>query len=461
MNSIIWFRRDLRVTDHFALSAAVRAAESSGGRVLALFVLDPRLVEGSGPARVAFLFGCLRNLRESGVSLLVRTGPPASIVADVADEADANVVHVSGDFSPYGRTRDAAVREALGRRGKRLVETGSPYAVDPGRVVKPDGTPFRVFTPFSKAWTSLARGTTSEGSVDPLRVPWLEGLAGEELPSDEGLATTGWAAPGEAAAVGLWEAFQQNHLRTYDETRNAPGLDATSRLSPYLKFGCIHPRQLLQDLRESEPSRGSQVFEAELCWREFYADVLFHRPDTVTRDFVTSLAEIHHDESEQADARFAAWAGGQTGYPIVDAGMRQLLSEGWMHNRVRMIVASFLVKDLHLEWQRGAKHFMRYLIDGDIASNQHGWQWTAGTGTDAAPYFRVFNPTLQGEKFDPDGAYVRRFVPELAHLRSPSIHRPRPLDAPGYPQPIVDHATEREVALSRYRAARSANGETT
>jgi deoxyribodipyrimidine photo-lyase len=217
----------------------------------------------------------------------------------------------------------------------------------------------------------------------------------------------------------------------------------------------VHPRQLLA-LVGDEP--GAATFATELAWREFYADVLFHRPDTVRRNFAASMDGIRWDRGGEADERFAAWCAGRTGYPIVDAGMRQLLAEGWMHNRVRMITASFLVKDLHLDWRLGAAWFLRHLVDGDLASNSHGWQWTAGTGTDAAPFFRVFNPTLQGARFDPDGDYVRRYVPELRSIPGAAVHEPwtarRDLfsgSAPDYPAPIVDHAAEREEALERYR----------
>ena len=256
-----------------------------------------------------------------------------------------------------------------------------------------------------------------------------------------------------AAAKARASRFWDRHLDGYDEQRDRPDLDATSRLSPYLKWGCIHPRQLLAKLGGSDAERR---FRAELCWREFYADVLHHRPESARRALDPTTAAIQVDGPGTA-SRFRAWAEGRTGYPIIDAGMRQLLAEGWMHNRVRMLTASFLVKDLHLDWTRGARHFMAHLVDGDLASNQHGWQWVAGTGTDASPWFRVFNPVTQGERFDPDGAYVRRWVPELADVPTRWAHRP--WEAPdavpdGYPEPIVDHAEERQEALRRYDVVR-------
>jgi deoxyribodipyrimidine photo-lyase len=229
-----------------------------------------------------------------------------------------------------------------------------------------------------------------------------------------------------------------------------------------LKCGAVHPRQLLVDLRGAAPTSGPWVFRSEVAWREFYADVLYHRPDTVWANFTPALDHLNVDEGPEADARFAAWCEGRTGYPFVDAGMRQLVAEGWMHNRVRMVTASFLVKDLHLDWRRGAAFFLEHLVDGDVASNQHGWQWTAGTGTDAAPYFRIFHPTTQGRNHDPDGTYIRRYVPELRHFAG-DVHEPHAaptgrgrarqpaLGEPvlDYPEPIVDHAVERRGALDR------------
>ena len=260
----------------------------------------------------------------------------------------------------------------------------------------------------------------------------------------------------------------ERHVADYATGRDRPDLDRTSRLSPHLKYGTIHPRQLLARLGDGD---GPATWATELCWRDFYADVLFHRPDSARRNWSSTLDGLTWDEGKRADERFEAWAEGRTGYPIVDAGMRQLLAEGWMHNRVRMIVASFLVKDLHVHWRRGAAHFLHHLVDGDLASNQHGWQWTAGTGTDASPFFRVFNPTSQGQRFDPSGDYVRRHVPELRGIEGKAVHEPwklapeptgtlfdRSSDGDGtgepsrYPHRIVDHATERQDALDRFVA---------
>ena len=246
----------------------------------------------------------------------------------------------------------------------------------------------------------------------------------------------------------------------YKRMRDRPDKPGTSRMSVHLKYGAVHPRTLLADLA-GHSGDGAATVRTELAWREFYADVLWHHPESARENFDRRYDALPWDSGAEADAHFEAWAQGRTGFPVVDAGMRQLRDTAWMHNRVRMIVASFLVKDLHLHWTRGARHFMRYLADGDLASNQHGWQWAAGTGTDAAPFFRVFNPVAQGERFDPDGDYVRRFVPELRDVPGAAVHRPWELpDGPpnGYPLPIVDHAEERRAALDRYEQVRGRAG---
>jgi deoxyribodipyrimidine photo-lyase len=451
--SLLWFRRDLRLADHPALLAAVDAAGSDGA-VLPLFVVDPRLWTPAGAPRRRFLLGCLAALQESlDGALVVRSGDPAVVVPDVVRELEAGSVHVSADAGPYGRRRDTAVEQALG--DVPLVRTGSPYAVTPGRVLKADGTPFRVFTPFARAWREHGwRGPAAR----PADVPWLSGVASDGLPAAQETSAR-LPVAGEEAALAAWQRFRDERLAGYDETRNLPGTDGTSRLSVHLKYGTVHPRTLLADLADGSadgPARDAvRRFTDELTWREFYADVLWHRPETAHRAFDERMGALSYDTGQDADERFAAWAEGRTGYPIVDAGMRQLLGEAWVHNRVRMIVASFLVKDLHIDWWRGARHFLQHLVDGDLASNNHGWQWVAGTGTDASPYYRVFNPTRQGKQFDPDGAYVRRWVPELAHLPGAAAHEPwRHPDGylHGYPSRIVDHDAERRVALDRYAA---------
>ncbi|HEX6887725.1 MAG TPA: deoxyribodipyrimidine photo-lyase [Candidatus Nanopelagicales bacterium] len=445
---VIWFRRDLRTQDHPALAAAV--AGGAGRPVLPLFVTMPGPWDRLGAPARAYVAGSLAALRAQLGALHVRTGEPDVVLAELARSHGPLTVHVTEAHTPAGRARDERVARALAPLGSRLVASGSNYAVPPGAVRKPDGEPYRVFTPFHRAWQAhgWARPTPQ-----PVPLPVLD-LPGEELPPvGEQLAGTLIPTAGEAAALDRWHAFHAGPLAGYGQARDRADLPATSRMSIPLRWGEVHPRTLLASL---DPERDRR-FVAELGWREFYADVLFHAPHTGTRNLNPSYDRMVHDEGPGADAAFAAWAEGRTGYPFVDAGMRQLRAEGWMHNRVRMVTASFLVKDLHLPWWRGEVEFRRWLIDGDPASNAHGWQWVAGSGTDAAPYFRVFNPVLQGLKFDPDGDYVRRYVPELGHLAGPAAHEPwKVLDgyAAGYPEPMVDHGEEREEALRRYEAIR-------
>lgn len=451
--ALLWFRRDLRLDDHPALLAAVDAA-GPGGSVVPVFVFDDRLYGPSGQPRRRFLLDCLAELDTStGGALVTRTGDPAAVLPRLVAELGAVSVHVTADAGPYGRQRDLAVERALG--DVPLVRTGSPYAVAPGRVVKRDGTPFQVFTPFARAWRE--HGWHSP-AVRPDVVPWQHGVRSDDRPARPDLDGVQLPPAGEAAALAAWHRFRDERLLGYDEGRNTPGTNGTSRLSAYLKYGCIHPRTLLADLAAEQGSESVRRYTDELAWRDFYADVLWHRPESAREYLKPELQGMGYDSGPDAEELVRAWQTGRTGFPIVDAGMRQLLGEAYVHNRVRMIVASFLVKDLHQEWTLGAKYFMEHLVDGDLASNNHGWQWVAGTGTDASPYYRVFNPVTQGKKFDPDGAYVKRWVPELRDLDAKHVHEPwtAPGGVPaGYPEPVVDHAHERQVSLDRYAAVRA------
>jgi deoxyribodipyrimidine photo-lyase len=381
-----------------------------------------------------------------GGALVVRTGNPEEVVAQVCRESGATQVVCAKDFAPYGMQRDASVASKLAIEGIDFQQVGSSYAVEPGVVRKGDGTPYAVFTPFSKIW--IQNGWPAPFAKPSVKWHGAPEVSGEVIPQDPSCDAT-LPVAGEDAAWNVWEKFRDTALDQYNETRNNPDIAGTSMLSPYLRFGVIHSRSLLAELNET---KAHAVFRSELGWREFYADVLFHQPRTVRENLQRKMDSIVVDTDELARQRFALWCQGKTGYPIVDAGMKQLLATGWMHNRVRMIVASFLVKDLHLPWQWGAKYFMEHLVDGDIASNQHGWQWTAGTGTDASPYFRIFNPISQGEKFDPNGTYVRTWIPELADAPNDVVHAPwlAGLLNP-YLGPIVDHAAERQESLIRYK----------
>ncbi|WP_181782851.1 cryptochrome/photolyase family protein [Pseudonocardia pini] len=451
--SVVWFRRDLRVADQPTFLAA---AESDAA--LALFVLDPALTGPSGGARLNFLYGCLRELSGSlGDRLLVVEGDPVDVVPRIAEEVSAATVHVAADFGPYGAKRDEGVEKALADAGRELNRVGSPYAVAPGRVRKNDGDPFKVFTPFRRAWADHGWRGPADTSANTVR--WMDPPKKGSVPIPDDVSVDAeFVEPGEKAALAAWAEFLDAAVDDYGDARNRPDKPGTSRMSAYLKYGCVHPRTLLADLARKR-SESANTYRTEIAWREFYADILFQRPDSARKNYDRAFDALPVASDKEAYAKFDAWKEGRTGFPIVDAGMRQLRAEAWMHNRLRMIVASFLVKDLHLPWWWGARHFMQLLVDGDLASNQHGWQWTAGSGTDASPYFRVFNPVTQGEKFDPNGDYVRRFVPELRGIEGKAVHQPWKLPdgiPDGYPEPMVDHKAEREEALARYERVKAA-----
>jgi deoxyribodipyrimidine photo-lyase len=438
--SIVWFRRDLRISDHPALNAAIEGSDE----VIPLFILDKQQIAEAGEKLLAYMSNSLRALDESlGNRLHIIEGDQVKVIKELMELYGVTEVHISAEVERYGAERDKRVEAA----GIPLIRTGSPYAVAPGRVVKPsDGTPYKVYTPFYKNWCIHGWRAPAKSPKD-IKAP---------TPPDKYRAFPDFKAPvgttiieaGELAALERFKAFKKNGLDSYDENRNLPGIDGTSKMGSYLKFGEIHPRTLLQGLGDS---KAHDTFRKEIAWREFYADVLFHNPNTDTEYYAPRFKAMRYDKP---GAQFKAWCEGKTGYPFVDAAMRQLSVEGWMHNRARMVVASFLVKDLHLEWQLGERFFANHLVDYDPASNAHGWQWTAGTGTDASPYYRVFNPIEQGKKFDSDGVYIRKYVPELAHLNGSDIHEPwLYLDgySNGYPERIVDHAVERLESLERLK----------
>jgi deoxyribodipyrimidine photo-lyase len=442
MAAVMWFRRDLRLHDNPALRAACAADE-----VVPLFVLDPHLWERAGMVRRAYLAASLRALDDSlGGHLVVRRGDPRDVVPAVAREVEALTVHLAADYGPYGSRRDEEVTAALLEHQVETQPLGSPYAVAPGRVRSGSGEPYKVYSAYAGAWAE-------HGWRDPVDAPkrqtWA-GLRSEKIPDEPLPQGTEIARAGEKAALRAWKKFLDGPVDDYDEGRDIPGGDGVSRMSTYLRWGEIHPRTMLADLARKR-STSSATYRKELAWREFYADVLWHRPDSARQDYRESFSAMTYDDPGEA---FEAWKKGETGFPIVDAGMRELVATGFMHNRVRMIVASFLVKDLHVWWRHGARHFMEWLADGDLASNQLNWQWVAGSGTDAAPYFRIFNPTSQGQKFDPDGTYIRRWVPELEDVPAQQIHEPQ--DVEGYPAPIVDHKEERAESLRRFDKVKSA-----
>ncbi len=443
------FTRDLRVHDLPALVAAARADE-----LLPLFVLDDAILgsDFAAPNRVAFLLDSLTDLRAAlrarGSDLVVRRGDTASVVAGLAADVDATAVHASADVSGFASRRDRRLRSALGERGAEYHPHAGVTVVDPGALSPTGGDHYKVFTPYWRVWREARLRPVEDA---PGRLPPLPaGVAAGEIPSRAELVD-GEPSPellrgGETLARQRMGGWIANAMANYPEDRDVLANDGTSHLSPYIHFGNLSPRELVA--RIDQRRRGGEDVVRQLCWRDFHHQVTWAHGAITTREYRPRGDDWHQDTEA-----FEAWTEGRTGYPIVDAGMRQLKAEGWMHNRARMITASFLVKDLYVDWRLGAGHFMHWLVDGDIANNYANWQWVAGTGTDTRPN-RVYNPTRQGERFDRDGAYVRRWVPELAHIEGKRIHTPWELDdtlfgGADYPKPLVDHAEAAQRFLDR------------
>lgn len=462
--AIVWLRRDLRVHDHPPLAAALAAHE----RVVPVFVLDPALLRGrfaSGP-RVAFLLDCLRELdgalRERGGALVVREGDPARELPRLAAETGAAAVHWASDATPYALARDRRVRAALQEAGVEAVPGPGNFVADVGRPRTSTGRPFTVFTPFHRAWSALDRRPVHRA---PAAIPLPPKLRRGALPRLDDLGLTDEldrraAEPGEQAARSALARFLADDVDAYDE-RHDRLAGGTSVLSPHLRFGTLSAREAEERARR-RGGAGAAAFVRQLAWRDFYAHVLLHHPGNRLREHQERMRALAWDDDAEL---LAAWQEGRTGYPLVDAGMRQLRASGWMHNRARLVVGSFLTKDLQLDWRAGEAWFMRWLLDGDVASNNGNWQWIASVGVDPAPASRrLLNPTLQQRRHDPDGAYVRRWVPELRDVSDERLAEPWTMSveeqaAAGcaigrdYPAPVVDHAEERRRALDRYRAA--------
>lgn len=486
--AIHWFRRDLRLSDNTALAAASRACDV----VVPLFVFDPNILEAPdiGAPRVAYLLDCLTALQErlagSGAPLILRRGDPVVEVVDLARRIGASVVCANRDYGPYGRRRDQKVRTALARENIEFSDHGDLLLVEPWECAKDDGNPYTVFTPFARRWRGIPKIAPEKAvRLRPVGAV-IENVADAALPT---LADLGLGSPvelppgGEKAARRRLRRFVANRLASYASSRDRPGLDGTSSLSADLKFGAISARQVFAAVRESigpdlvdrdpkrpgggmtraEEERLTEMgpFVTELCWRDFYQAVLFHFPRVLRGPFRKTHAALEWPPPDPDLLR--AWQEGRTGFPIIDAGMRQLRATGWMHNRLRMLTATFLAKTLLIDWRIGERFFMKHLVDGDHAANNGGWQWCASTGTDAAPYFRIFNPWLQSKKIDAGGDYIRRWVPELSDVPAPLVHEPgrdpAVLARTGYPPPCIDYAEQRAAALellgpgSRGRAA--------
>jgi deoxyribodipyrimidine photo-lyase len=444
--ALILFNRDLRVHDNPALAAAAGAE-----RTLPLFVFDERLLGSrfAAPNRVAFMREALadldQSLRRAGGSLFLRRGDPVREAIALARECGATELHVSADWSAYATARERRLAAACAEERIQLHVHPGTTIVSPGVVTPTGGDHFKVFSPYHRAWSEVPLREV-HGAPRALTVP--SGLSAGRLPALEKLSA-GQTSPdrqsgGESEGRGLMRAFLRDRLGEYDDRHDDLAGDATSRLSAHIRFGCLSPLELASEARER---RGGAPFVRQLCWRDFHHQVLAATPSLPSRDY-----RPRGDRWSRSQRTLEAWQEGRTGYPLVDAGMRQLAAEGFMHNRARMAVASFLTKDLYVDWRAGAWHFWDLLSDGEIANNAGNWQWVAGTGNDTRPN-RVLSPVRQAERFDPDGVYVRRYLPELEPVRGKAILRPwlmEGFDRLDYPEPIVDH----DEAVAEFRARR-------
>ena len=466
--ALVWFRRDLRLADHSALHRA--AAEHE--RVIPIYIHAPQEEAPWQPGAASrwwlhhSLAALDAALRQRDSRLILRQGDSLTLLRDLIRATGATAVYWNRLYEPATIARDRAVKTALRADGVSAASAQAALLIEPWTLLKTDATPYQVFTPFWKACLQKLPPAA------PLPVPalpsperWPDSLplaALDLLPRirwDEGLAAA-WQ-PGESGALAQLDGFCEAALTGYAQWRDWPGCDGVSRLSPHLHFGELSPRQIwavATAATNGDPlgNKGAETFLREIGWREFAHYVLYHWPQTPDQPLQERF-NAYPWRNEYA-ALLDAWCKGCTGYPMVDAGMRQLWRTGWMHNRVRMLVASFLVKNCRIPWQEGARWFWDTLVDADLASNTLGWQWTAGCGTDAAPYFRIFNPVRQGEQFDPDGAYVRRWIPELAKLPASAIHQPwtQSLSGEDYPVPVVDFAASRAEALAGYERVKAA-----
>jgi deoxyribodipyrimidine photo-lyase len=449
MTSIWWIRRDLRLTDNLALHSALQT-----GSVIPTFVVDPAF-ESQSTRRKNFLYAGLneldKELRKRNSYLVILKGKPVEALRKLFDETKSEAIYAEEDFTPYARKRDAFIKKIL-----PLTLIHGQAVHHPKQVLKQDGRPYTVYTPYSKVWKVQYKKINLIPAPEKIDTP--AGIKSESIPNFE---SSKHFPAGELEAQTRLEEFLHKKIYSYANDRNRMDVDGTSSLSPYLRFGMLGLRQTVSaakqaeaQARSAEAKRNAEIWLNELIWREFYIQILYHFPHVAKESFNPALKNIPWRNNVE---EFEKWKDGKTGVPIVDAAMRQLKSIGWMHNRARMIVASFLVKDLLIDWRWGEAWFMENLLDGDLAANNGGWQWTAGTGTDAAPYFRIFNPVLQSVKFDPHGDYIRKWIPELKDVNEKEIHTPweYEIKISGYPeQPIVDREIVKERTLKAYNISK-------
>ncbi len=457
--TIWWIRRDIRLQQNPALQEAIANSSS----ILPLYIFDPILLAKKAEGRLSFLFDALSHLdlelKMIGSRLWIKSGDPLDVLKSVTAEIKADAIFAEADYTPYSRQRDLRIAREL---PVWLIHGLTVFP--PGMVVKNTGCPYTIFTPFSRAWKALPlpHGSATPPSAQMIPAPPVTQLASEAIPPYQEKADF---PASEKAALSRLEGFIKEKVYQYSENRDRLDLDGTSRLSPYVRFGLVSPQYIaqralsaIQNAPNNDTRASAETWLNELIWREFYISILHFFPEVLKASFRKDLRNICWRDAPED---LQSWQNGMTGYPVVDAGMRQLKATGWMHNRARMITASFLVKDLLINWQDGEAWFMKNLIDGDPATNNGGWQWTSGVGTDAAPYFRIFNPVLQGEKFDPHGDYVRKWIPELAGIPTEYIHKPWLMPdtvqktagiriGQQYPLPIVDHATVKSRTLAAY-----------
>ncbi len=468
---LFWFRRDLRTSDNIGLS---RAREDSD-KLLTIFVADPTHSEWPhrNGDRLQFKLDAVDHLRgtvrEAGGELLIRRNSPEEVIPRVAERESVNAVYWNRTYEPYELNRDDDVRTQLSQAGIKTETFKDQVLFEKEEILTNQSTPYKVFTYYADKWKSRTLPDSAE-AVESFESP--ETVEAGELPDaqtmglNRNLDEHEWNPTPEAANE-RWNDFLDNRIQSYENDREYPAREGSSKLSPQLRFGLISPRRIVKDCRTrlqhcSGDERSSlETFEEEIIWRDFYQQVLYNFPRVVDHNFKEKYNSV---EWESHPEWFEAWTTGQTGFPIVDAAMRQLNKTGWMHNRLRMVVASFLTKDCMTHWKKGEKYFMNRLLDGDTASNNGGWQWAASTGNDAAPYFRIFNPYSQSKEYDPNGAFIRRYCPELEDLDDKKIHAPHRCDRTtlneagvelgrDYPEPILDHSSRRETALQKFKKA--------